>query len=113
MSKPTLHYAGRIITLEFPNKSSATKFILDSMGAIQKISEFEKSRQAAEEKHQKELEEKENKICYLENQLSKKIVECAFLKGEEPPAKGEETNDDADDEDAEIIFEEGEFEAEF
>ena len=67
---------------------------------------------AAEERHKKELEEKENKIRYLENQLSQKIVECAFLKGEEPPAKEEEeeTNDVADNEDAEIIFEEGEFE---
>ena len=60
----------------------------------------------------KEGEERENKFCYLENKLSQKVVDCAFLKGEEPPAN-EEDDDEADDEDAEINFEEGEFEAGF
>ena len=76
------------------------------MGNIQKMNKLNEENKNLK----KELEEKENKIRYLENQLSQKIVECAFLKGEEPPAKEEETNEDANDENGEINFEEGEFE---
>ena len=107
MVKFQLNLAGRVITLTFPTHFESHQFVIDAMGNIQKMNKLNEENKNLK----KELEEKENKIRYLENQLSQKIVECAFLKGEEPPAKEEEeTNDVADNEDGEINFEEGEFE---
>ena len=108
MVKFQLNLAGRVITLTFPTHFESHQFVIDAMGNIQKRNKLNEENKNLK----KELEEKENKIRYLENQLSQKIVECAFLKGEEPPAK-EEEDDEADDEDAEINFQEGEFEEEF
>ena len=106
MVKFQLNLAGRVITLTFPTHFESHQFVIDAMGNIQKMNKLNEENKNLK----KELEEKENKIRYLENQLSQKIVECAFLKGEEPPAKEEEKKADAANEDTEIIFEEGEFE---
>ena len=115
MSKPQVYKAGHVIVLEFPTKDEADKFTLDEDGKFQKIRKLKITKKILLDRAEdlekqikdlrKELEEMENKNRYLENKLSQKIVECAFLKGEEPPAKEEEKE--------EINFEEGEFEEDF
>ena len=113
MSKPTLYKAGRVVVLEFPTNKDAENFTLDDDGKDQKIRKLKITKKILLDRAEdlekqikdlrKEIEETENKNRYLENQLQQKNVECAFLKGEEPPAN-EEVN---------FEFEEGEFEEDF
>ena len=97
MSKPTLRHDGRRIILSFRDERSARKFIIDTAGAIQKIGDIQdqnkmlkdqvKSLESAVEMDEETFFDQQEKICFLENELQAKTMECEFLRGQLSPAK--------------------------